>query len=197
MKHAIIFAHPNEQSFIASVARTYMQEARNAGHEVVVRDLYRVGFDPLLKMEELPRAGLNPMPDVAVEREMLGKAYIFVLVYPLWLNTPPAMMKGYLERVFGFGFAYGGDGDSASPLLKGRKLLVFSSSGAPMEWVTRTGAMDAIHTLFDDYFATLCGMNVLDHVHFGHIVPGATADFVQGRLADVKRTFQRHFRSNT
>lgn len=195
MKHAIIFAHPNEHSFTASVARTYMQEAREVGHDFVVRDLYRMGFDPLLKMNELPRAQLNPMPDVAAERETLRMADIFVLVYPLWLNTPPAMMKGYLERVFGFGFAYGGDGDSANPLLKGRRLLVFSSSGAPTEWVTQTGAMGAIHTLFDDYFAILCGMTVLNHVHFGQVVPGATADFVQGRLADVKRTFHRHFGS--
>ena len=158
-----------------------------------MRDLYRLNFDPLIKRNELPRADFRPAADVVAEREILRDADIFVLVYPLWLNTPPAMMKGYLERVFGFGFAYGGHGESANPFLKGRKLLAFSSSGAPAEWVARTGAMDAIHTLFDNYFATLCGLEFLDHVHFGQIVPGATADFVQGRLAEVKATFQSHF----
>jgi NAD(P)H dehydrogenase (quinone) len=195
MKHAIIFAHPNERSFTEAVARTYAQEAREVGHDVVVRDLYRMRFDPLLKTDELPRAEFKPAPDVAEERDILRNADIFVLVYPLWLNTPPAMMKGYLERVFGFGFAYGGDGQSANPLLKGRKLLAFSSSGAPTDWVAQTGAMDAIHTLFDNYFATLCGMTSLGHVHFGRVVPGATADFVRARLAEVKTTFQHHFGS--
>ena len=197
MKHAIIFAHPNERSFTESVARTYAQEARQAGHDVVVRDLYRMKFDPLLKTDELPREQSKPAADVADERDILAQADIFVLVYPLWLNTPPAMMKGYLERVFGFGFAYGADGQSSNPLLKGRKLLAFSSSGAPAEWVTSTGAMGAIHTLFDNYFATLCGMTVLDHVHFGQVVPGASAYFVQARLAEVKSTFQHHFGSTS
>jgi NAD(P)H dehydrogenase (quinone) len=195
MKHAIIFAHPNEESFTASVARTYAQEARGAGHDVVVRDLYRMRFDPLLKADELPAARHKPAPDVTEERDILRKADIFVLVYPLWLNTPPAMLKGYLERVFGFGFAYGGEGNSGSPLLKGKKLLVFSSSGAPTEWVKQTGAMGAIHTLFDDYFASLCGMSVLGHFHTGLVIPGATTDFVQARLADVQRAFQHHFGS--
>ena len=144
-------------------------------------------------MDELPRADFSPAADVVAEREILQDADIFVLVYPLWLNTPPTMMKGYLERVFGFGFAYGGRGESAKQLLKGRKLLAFSSSGAPAEWVARTGAMAAIHTLFDDYFATLCGLDFLDHVHFGQILPGATADFVQARLAEVRTAFQHHF----
>jgi NAD(P)H dehydrogenase (quinone) len=193
MKHAVIFAHPNEQSFTASVAQTYAQEGRRAGHEIVVRDLYRLKFDPLLKLEELPRADFAPAPDVAAERDVLRTADIFVLVYPLWLNTPPAMMKGYLERVFGFGFAYGGKGESANPLLTGRKLLAFSSSGAPVEWVERTGALDAIHALFDNYFATLCGMDFLGRTHFGQVVPGATGDFIQARLAEVQTTFQHHF----
>ena len=195
MKHAVIFAHPNEESFTASVARTYAQEAQKAGHEVAVRDLYRLGFNPVLTMEELPRADMIPAPEIAAERDILRNADIFVLVYPLWLNTPPAMMKGYLERVFGFGFAYGGDGKSANSLLKGRKLLAFSSSGAPTEWVVQTGAMGAIHSLFDDYFASLCGMTSLGHLHFGQIVPGATTDFIQGRLAEVKTIFQHHFGS--
>lgn len=195
MKHAVIFSHPNEQSFTASVARTYAQEARKAGHDVAVRDLYRMEFDPLVKTEELPRADMKAAPDVAAERDILRNVDIFVLIYPLWLNTPPAMMKGYLERVFGFGFAYGGEGKSANPLLNGKKLLAFSSSGAPTEWMAQTGAMGAIHVLFDNYFASLCGLTSLGHMHFGQITPGASTEFIQGRLAEVKTTFQHHFGS--
>jgi NAD(P)H dehydrogenase (quinone) len=104
------------------------------------------------------------------------------------------MMKGYLERVFGFGFAYGGGGNSAEPLLSGRRMIAFSSSGAPLQWVKDTGALGAIHTLFDAYFAQVCGLTALDHVHFGGIVPGATQDFVRARLADVAKAVNTYFR---
>jgi NAD(P)H dehydrogenase (quinone) len=193
VKHAVIFAHPNAESFTASVAGAYAKAVVGLGHIVVRRDLYRMGFDPRLRAEELPHKNLIPAPDVAAERAILKDVEVIALIYPLWLNTPPAMMKGYLERVFGFGFAYGGGGHSAEPLLTGRKLIAFSSSGAPLQWVKDTGAMGAIHTLFDAYFAQICGLTALDHVHFGGIVPDATGDFVRARLDDVGKTVVKHF----
>lgn len=194
MKHAVIFSHPQADSFTASVAGAYAQAAEQLGHTVVRRDLYRMGFDPRLTTEELPRQSFTPTPDIQAERALLRDVDVFALIYPLWLNAPPAMMKGYLERVFGYGFAYGGGGGSANPLLVGRKMIAFSSSGAPLQWVKDTGALGAIHTLFDTYFAQVCGLTALDHVHFGGIVPGATQDFVEARLADVTKTVNQHFR---
>ena len=56
MKHAVIFAHPGAQSFTASVAAAYAQAAESLGHTVILRDLYRIGFDPAfaLKAENAP-----------------------------------------------------------------------------------------------------------------------------------------------
>lgn len=193
MKHAIIFAHPNQNSFTASVATTYAQAVEALGYTSVCRDLYRIGFDPCLRPAEMPHENFEPGADVLAERALLEDAEVFALVYPLWLNAPPAMMKGYLERVFGFGFAYGGHRHSAEPLLNGRMLIAFSSSGAPLQWVRDTGAMDAIHTLFDEYFAQICGLTALDHVHFGGLVPGATPEFIEARLAEVTGAANRYF----
>ena len=193
MKHAVILAHPRPESFTASVAGAYVQAVRQLGHDVVLRDLYGIGFDPCLKAGEMPRAGFQPEADVMAERALLADADVFALVYPLWLNAPPAMMKGYLERVFGLGFAYGGINHQPIPMLTGRKLIAFSSSGAPLQWVKDSGAMDAVYTLFDEYLAQICGLTSLDHVHVGGLVPGASADFVHARLADVEKTVIRHF----
>jgi len=198
VKHAVIIAHPKPDSFTASVAEAYIRACRDAGHELVIRDLYRVGFDPCLKAGELPfEQSFRPGSDVAAERSLLGDCDIFAFFYPLWLNTPPAMIKGYLERVFGFGFAYGAGGRSYHPLLAGRRLISFSSSGAPADWLEETGALPAIRTLFDDYFAKLCGMTVLDHVHVGNVTPGASTYFVQARLDDVRTIVNRHFGRQT
>lgn len=194
MKHAVIIAHPNAESFTASAAAAYAAACQELGHQTIVRDLYRLGFDPCLKAAEIPGpAPFGPPADVAAERALIGDCDVFAFFYPLWLNTPPAMLKGYLERVFGFGFAYGGEGHSYNPLLSGRKIISFSSSGAPLGWLKQIGAMDALCVLFDDYFATLCGMTSLDHVHVGGMTPGASNYFVAARLNEVKKTVVQHF----
>jgi NAD(P)H dehydrogenase (quinone) len=197
MKHAVIFAHPRQSSFTETMAAAYGVAAGALGHEVVRRDLYRIGFDPALQAEEMPFEALaRPHPDVAREHDLLHDADVFALFYPLWLNTPPAMMKGYLERVFGFGFAYGADGHSTTPLLKGRTLISFTSSGAPLHWLRDTGMYDALRTLFDRHLAELCGLAIAGHVHFGGVVPGASGEFVAARQADVRQAVQQHFGGN-
>ena len=194
MKHAVIFANPKADSFTASMARAYAEKATAMGHQVAIRDLYRMKFSPVLEADELPfRPDFAPRPDVIAERELIGNADIFALFYPFWLNAPPAMMKGYLDRVFGFGFAYGKDGRS-SPLLQGRQLITFSSSGAPDHWIRETGAMEAIGQLFDRYFAQLCGMRFLEHMHFGAIVPMIREDAVAARLKQIEAVVEKHFK---
>jgi NAD(P)H dehydrogenase (quinone) len=193
LKHAVIFAHPKANSFTASVAGAYLKKAQALGHQVVMRDLYRMNFSPVLQAEELPSSpDFKPGPDVVAERATLAGTDVFALFYPFWLNAPPAMLKGYLDRVFGFGFAYGKEGRS-EPLLQGRMLITFSSSGAPLYWVKETGAMEAIGKLFDRYFAELCGMRFLEHIHFGGIIPMIREDAVMQRLAVVEAVVEKYF----
>lgn len=194
MHHAIMFAHPNPDSFTASVAHAYRDAVRGLGHQATVRDLYGMGFDPLLKTGELPFSpNFQPAPDVASERALLANCEVYAFVYPFWLNSPPAMMKGYIERVFGFGFAYGGKGHSYNPLLGGRKFLSFTSSGAPTTWIRQTGALDAMQMLFDAQFSQLTGLNLLAHVHAGGVTPNASEFFIKAHLADVTAAVQKHF----
>lgn len=197
MKHAVIFAHPSAQSFTASVAAAYTEAAESLGHAVVQRDLYRMGFDPCLKESERVTAGAcQPGDDVLAERALIGSCDIFALIYPLWLNAPPAILKGYLDRVFGFGFAFGANGHSYEPLLRGRQLISFTSSGAPAIWLQQTGSWNALQALFDTYFATLCGMTTVGHVHAGGVTPGASVSFVHARLHDVRAAVRQHFGSS-
>jgi len=194
MEHAVIAAHPLQRSFTMAVANTYCEAVRAKDHEATLRDLYRMNFAPTLDEDELPRAGgFTPGPDVVQERAILARVNVFVFVYPFWLNTQPAMLKGYIERVFGLGFAYGGTGGGNVPLLKSRKMVSFTSSGAPTDWVVSTGNFDAARKLFDEYFAAVCGLEVLDHIHFGSLVPGIRADVVASHLDRVRETVARYF----
>lgn len=194
MKHALIVAHPNPDSFNLTMARAYESAATALGHTVVMRDLYRVGFDPRLGQGEIPRPeGFAPGEDVLAERALIGDAEVFAFVYPLWFYAPPAMLKGYLDRVFGMGFGYGHGGTANTPLLRGRMMISLTSSGAPEAWIRQTGSWDAVRKLFDQHFAEVCGLALMDHVHFGGITPEITAESVQGCAAEVEAAVRRHF----
>jgi NAD(P)H dehydrogenase (quinone) len=198
MKHALIIAHPAVESFTLTMARTYATALAGHGHTAEIRDLYRMDFDPRLQAGEIPGpAGFEPGDDVKAEREILREARSFAFFYPVWFNAPPAMLKGYIDRVFGMGFGYGMGEDGNEPLLSGRSLVSFSSSGAPKSWMVETGAWDAMRKLFDEHVAGVCGLAVLDHLHFGGITPGVTAEAVEACADEVRAVAAQHFRRAT
>ena len=196
---AVIVSHPRRRSFTVAMAEAFAGAARAGGAEVVERDLYRLRFDPRLRAGEMPdHLGAAVRPDVARERAALADVDIFAFFYPLWFNATPAMMKGYVERVFGMDFGYtarqhGGN----QPLLGGRKMVTFTSSGAPQDWVERTGAWEAMQKHFDEHFAAMTGMEIIGHHNVGQIGGGLRKDVVErhsqavatraSRIVDVYR----------
>ena len=194
MKQAIILAHPDARSFNATVARTYAEELHALGHEPVMRDLYAMDFDPRLRARELPWADdFATGSDISREIELIDDSQVFVLVYPLWFNTPPAILKGYIERVFGIGFGYGRSGATSGQRLRGRGLVSFTTSGAPEAWAEQSGALPDLRRAYDAYLAQVCGLSVLEHRHFGGIVPGLRPDAAQLMLEEIRSAARRMF----
>src|SRR5260370_21401705 len=120
-------------------------------------------FAATLDSDEVPKSGgFTPGVDVIEERRVLSGVHVFAFVYPFWMNAQPAMMKGYIDRVFGLGFAYGSSSTGNVPLLGSRKMISFTSSGAPTSWVVQTGAWHAAQKLFDQHFAARRGLELAD-----------------------------------
>jgi len=184
---AVIAAHPRKRSFTLTMAHAFADAARAAGCEVEVRDLYRLRFDPRLRAEEMPdHLGAVVRPDVAAERAVIAGADIFAFFYPLWFNATPAMMKGYVERVFGMDFGYSAILEGGNhPLLGGRKMITFTSSGAPQDWVETSGAWSAMRKHFDEHFAAMTGMEVIGHHNFGGVGGGMREDAVERCRTEV------------
>jgi len=102
MRVLVLFAHPVETSFCAALHERVVQSLRKAGHEVDDCDLYAEGFDPVLSRAE--RLAYHDVPDnrvsVAGYVERLLAADALVLVHPVWNYGLPAILKGFMDRVF-------------------------------------------------------------------------------------------------
>ena len=194
MKHAVILAHPAASSLNRAIAGAYAEAVSAQGHQVILRDLYDMGFDPCLKAGEIPGPA-EPVfaQDVVDERARLRDVDVFAFVYPLWFNAPPAILKGYVDRVFSMGFGFAPAFGGNEPRLTGRRLISFTTSGAPDHWVHRTGALGVLMQLFDEHLAGVCGLEVVDHAHFGGMVSGITEEAFAEVIGAVNSTVGRHF----
>lgn len=192
-KHVVILCHPDVDSFNTAVARRYCDAVKKIGHRVVLRDLYRIGFDPVLKSRERPTSeDFELAPDVAAEIDLISGADVFVLVYPIWFGTPPAMMKGYVERVLGAGFPWGAVRQRLPhPMLADRRLLSFTSSGTSKQWLEEQGAWLSLRKLFDDYLMRAFSLASADHVHFASIVEGMAERVLNEHLQKVEEAARR------
>ncbi len=169
-----------------TMAAAFADAAQTAGCEVELRDLYRLRFDPRLRAGEIPdHLGAVVRPDVARERAAIAGAGLFAFFYPLWFNATPAMMKGYVDRVFGMDFGYSARTMANQPLLGGRKMITFTSCGAPQDWVQSSGAWSAMQKHFDDHFAAVTGMEIIGHHNFGGVGHGMRQDAVERCRAEV------------
>lgn len=187
MKHAVILAHPRQRSFVRLLAETYVAAARARGHEADVIDLYALGFDPRLSADEMPGLEVagSPGEDVVALRSRLADVDVFALFYPIWFGGPPAILKGFVDRVFTAGFGYRSiKGGGLDPLLKGRKLISITASGSENAWLVESGGWDAVRVAFDRRLAGATGLEVLEHVNFGgvdaQLDPAMVSEAVEG-----------------
>lgn len=110
MEVLVVVAHPRQDSLTCELARRFCAGLRAAGHTATEADLYAEGFDPVVRPQEFTNWGQREVSVAArIEQERLERAQGLALVYPLWWSTPPAVLQGWLQRVFtqGFAFEYG------------------------------------------------------------------------------------------
>ena len=173
MQVLVIIAHPDPESFNHALARTICKVLRADGHGVVFHDLVAERFDPLLRKEEISETGIVP-PDIQQHCEELRNAEGIVVVHPNWWGQPPAVVKGWVDRVFRPGVAYRfeeSDGGEGVPigLLHAKAALILNTSNTP-ETRERSVFGDPLETLWKRCIFDLCGVPVVRRKMFGVIV---------------------------
>jgi NAD(P)H dehydrogenase (quinone) len=186
MKYLVIYTHPNPVSYNNAVKETVVEELRKADREVGVRDLYSLKFDPLLKDADIDaiRKG-TALPDVKAEQDHVRAADIIVFVFPLWWAGMPAMLKGYIDRVFSEGFAYKVTENDIIGLLNSKKVLIITTTGAPREMYEESGMFRSMGQTIDDGIFRFCGMEIIAHKYLT-AVPYVTDSDRKKMLEDLR-----------
>jgi NAD(P)H dehydrogenase (quinone) len=198
MKVSVIVAHPNSASFNRAIADTVVRTLRTCGHEVAFHDLYEEGFDPILTHTEIPKRAFL---DKSLEKHCteIAEAQGIVIVHPNWWGQPPAILKGWVDRVFRPGVAYeflDGDSGEGIPvgLLKAQAAVVFNTSNTPKAREMEAFG-DPLETLWKNCIFGLCGVGNFHREMFGMMVT-STREQREEWLMRVQDIVRIHFPSN-
>lgn len=193
MKHLVVYAHPNNKSLNHSIKETVVETLKNNGHEVVLRDLYELDFQPVLKPEHIAGMHQGVIPeDVKIEQEFVLEADVITFISPIWWTGLPAILKGYVDRVFAFGFAYSYGPEGAIKLLEGKKGFIINTHGTPNEVYDEMGMTAGLKVTSDIGIWDFTGIEPVNHLLFGSI--GYLDDEAyKGMLKQVEDTINSHF----
>jgi NAD(P)H dehydrogenase (quinone) len=188
MNILLVIGHPDPGSFSHALARSIQHSLSEVGYDVIFHDLCVEAFDPQLPKNEIPQAG-ELTPVVRQHCEELRLADGIVIVHPNWWGQPPAILKGWIDRVFRPGIAYRfeeGDGGEGIPvgLLKARAALIINTSNTP-EARERAVFGDPLDTLWRNCIFGLCGVRNVQRRTFSVVVT-STAEQRQEWLQEAK-----------
>jgi len=173
MKYLFIYAHPEPRSLSGHLKTSGVGALEAAGHDVIVSDLYAMKWKATADGDDFPgrRDAANPLvyghesktafadgsqsPDVAEEQRKLLWADIVILQFPLWWYGMPAILKGWVDRVYAYGFAYGIGPHGGSHwgnrfgegTLQGKRAMVAMTVGGRMAHYGPRGVNGAIDDL--------------------------------------------------
>jgi NAD(P)H dehydrogenase (quinone) len=195
MKISVILAHPNKNSFNHAIAATAIETLKQNGHKVFFHDLYEENFDPILPAEEIPR-DVPLTAEVEKHCNEISVADGVVIIHPNWWGQPPAILKGWVDRVIRPGVAYEfleddkGEGVPCG-LLKAKSAVVFNTSNTETEREIDIFG-DPLETIWKNCIFDLCGIKNFYRRIFNIIVVSSDGKRKEW-LQEVGQTIDKYF----
>jgi putative NADPH-quinone reductase len=190
MNILVILGHQKQGSFCHAIAAAAVEQLKAAGHEVIHHDLYAERFDPILRHEEIPQdAPLDPLLRQHVAEVAAADGY--VVVHPNWWGQPPAILKGWIDRVLRQGSAYEFTAEGVAGLLRGKRAVVFTTSNTPRDDELRLFG-DPLENLWKACIFGFCGVEEFCRRNFASIIlstPQQRAEW----LGEVRSLIRQRF----
>ncbi len=171
MKHLIIYTHFNSDSFTKAICDQLLKTSKSKGDELKFIDLYADQFDPVLKASDMSPEVDTPK-DIQAYQELIKWADHLSVVYPLWWGQMPAILKGFIDRVFTNGMAYSFGPKGPEGLLTGRTARVIINTGTPDAYYAEDGMHDAQVRINNAGLFGFCGI-ATQVTFFGDVAMGS------------------------
>jgi len=195
MNVLLILAHPKPGSFNHAIARAAIRTLQQNGHQTVFHDLYQESFNPILGFEEIPKEA--PL-DSIIQRhcQEIASAEGIIVVHPNWWGMPPAILKGWVDRIIRPGLAYEfleGDSGEGVPrgLLRIRQAIVINTANTDSRR-EQISFGDPLETIWKNCIFGLCGVEKFHRRTFS-VVVSSTQEERRAWLDEVKSTICRYF----
>jgi NAD(P)H dehydrogenase (quinone) len=195
MQISVLLAHPDKESFSHAIAGAVTEVLKENGHEISYHDLYQENFPPVLPASEIPRDVSLP-PIIKQHCEEIATADGIIIIHPNWWGQPPAILKGWIDRVLRPGVAYkfaeGDIGDGALiGLLKADIVLIFNTSNTPAER-EHTVYGDPLELLWKNNMLISCGVKKYYRRNF-RIIITSTIEQRQKWLTEASEITGKYF----
>jgi NAD(P)H dehydrogenase (quinone) len=195
MKISLILAHPNKNSFNHAIANTALDTLNLLGHTVFFHDLYQENFDPILSLDEIEK-GVNLSLNIENYCNEIKESDGIIIVHPNWWGQPPAILKGWIDRIIRPGVAYEfleGDQGEGIPrgLLKAKSAIVFNTSNTSAEREENVFG-DPLETIWKNCIFGLCGVKLF-HRRMFRIIVISTIEQRFKWLEEVEFTIKRFY----
>jgi putative NADPH-quinone reductase len=199
MRISVILAHPDPESFNHAIAQTVVDALKANGYSVSFHDLYQEKFDPRLNLEELAKDAILPAI-IRKHCDEIAEVSGIVIVHPNWWGQPPAILKGWMDRVIRPDIAYKfleGDTGEGIPegLLKARAALVFNTSNTETQREKDVFG-DPLETIWKNCIFGLCGITNF-HRRMFNVIVTSTEDQRRDWLNDVEKDINTFFPKDT
>ena len=194
MKIALILGHPKPNSFNHAISEQAIAVLKELGHDVIVHDLYQERFDPVLPLgeENLPEEEL-PVEIQSHLRDFKDADGV-IFVHPNWWGGPPAILRGWVDRVIRNNSCYNFTKDGVVSYVGGKIVQVFSTSNTPRD-VELSVYGDPIENFWKVVVFGVLGTKSFERRNFEPVVI-STPEERQGWLAEVKAILARRFGGN-
>ena len=162
----IVIDHPDQGSFTHAIAVRFADGLAAADHSSELADLHAEGFNPIWSAADVAHGADAPVPDdILVEQARIERCDAIAFVFPLFWFSMPAMTKGWIDRVFTYGWAYDQVGNPNQSLLKDRiGVMVIPSGGKVSNW-NQHGLTRSMETLWQTGMMGYFGLND-KRIHF-------------------------------
>jgi putative NADPH-quinone reductase len=169
---AIIIGHPNSQSFCSALATAYKKGAEKSSADVRLIDLSKISFDPNLKFGY--STGTELEQDLKAAQDSIRWADHLVFVYPYWWGSMPAVLKGFVDRVFlpGFAFKYRENSPMWDKLLTGKSAHLIVTMDTP-SWYNRLVYKNAGLNVMKRNILQFCGVKPVRITKIGPVRPSS------------------------